>query len=106
MRSRMRQAGLELRIQLSLEANGDVAANLIDLSVKESVLQFDVAGSVQVTYWCAGGVSRTLILATNCRLATGEWIQAGGGRTTKPVRAYCAKTGRWRSTMLLSHCGW
>lgn len=41
-------AGLEIHNQLSLEANGDVDANLIDLSVKESVLQFDVAGYVQV----------------------------------------------------------
>lgn len=41
--------GLELHIQLSLEANGDVGANLIDLSVKESVLQFAAAGNVYVT---------------------------------------------------------
>ncbi len=42
------EAGMELRIRLSLDANGYVDANLIDLSVKESVLQFDAAGNVQM----------------------------------------------------------
>jgi hypothetical protein len=42
------EAGLDLRIDLRLEASGEVDANLIDLSVKESVLQFDAAGRTQV----------------------------------------------------------
>ena len=42
------EAGMALRIHLNLEANGEVDANLIDLSVKESVLQFDATGKVHV----------------------------------------------------------
>jgi hypothetical protein len=42
------EAGLDLRVPLRLEASGEVDANLIDLSVKESILQFDAAGKVRV----------------------------------------------------------
>ena len=42
------EAGMEMRVHLHLEATGEVDANLIDLSVKESVLQFDATGTVRV----------------------------------------------------------
>jgi hypothetical protein len=35
-------------VHLHLEASGEVDANLVDLSVKESVLQFDPRGEVNV----------------------------------------------------------
>ena len=42
------EAGMEIRVHLHLEVTGEVDANLIDLSVKESVLQFDATGTVRV----------------------------------------------------------
>jgi len=35
-------------LQLRLEASGEIDANLVDLSVKESVLQFNPQGNVTV----------------------------------------------------------
>jgi hypothetical protein len=35
------EAGAEVRLRLWLEASGEIDANLVDLSVKESVLQFN-----------------------------------------------------------------
>jgi hypothetical protein len=42
------EAGVEVRLHLRLEASGQVDANLIDLSVKESVLQLNTGGKVEV----------------------------------------------------------
>ena len=42
------EAGAKVRLQLRLEANGEIDANLVDLSVKESVLQLDPQGRVNV----------------------------------------------------------
>jgi hypothetical protein len=42
------EAGVEVRLHLRLEASGEIDANLVDLSVKESVLQFNPQGSVRV----------------------------------------------------------
>ncbi|MBU1750487.1 MAG: hypothetical protein KKA73_22625, partial [Chloroflexi bacterium] len=42
------EAGAEVRLRLHLEATGEVDANLVDLSVKESVVQFDAGGRVDV----------------------------------------------------------
>jgi len=42
------EAGVEVRLHLRLEASGEIDANLVDLSVKESVLQFNPQGSVVV----------------------------------------------------------
>jgi len=42
------EAGAEVRLQLRLEASGEIDANLVDLSVKESVLQFNPQGRVNV----------------------------------------------------------
>jgi hypothetical protein len=42
------EAGAEVRLRLRLEASGEVDANLVDLSVKESVLQFNPQGKVDV----------------------------------------------------------
>jgi hypothetical protein len=42
------EAGVDVRLELHLEASGQVDANLIDLSVKESVLQFNSQGRVEV----------------------------------------------------------
>jgi hypothetical protein len=42
------ESGAEVRLQLRLEASGEVDANLVDLSVKESVLQFNPQGRVEV----------------------------------------------------------
>ena len=41
------EAGSEVRVQLHLEASGEVDANLVDLSVKESVLQFNPRGHIE-----------------------------------------------------------
>jgi len=41
------EAGSEVRVHLHLEASGEVDANLVDLSVKESVLQFDPRGHIE-----------------------------------------------------------
>jgi len=41
------EAGSEVRVQLHLEASGEVDANLVDLSVKESVLQFNPHGHIE-----------------------------------------------------------
>jgi hypothetical protein len=41
------EAGVEVRLHVRLEASGEVDANLVDLSVKESVLQFDAEGKVE-----------------------------------------------------------
>lgn len=43
----MVEAGSEVRVQLHLEASGEVDANLVDLSVKESVLQFNPRGHIE-----------------------------------------------------------
>lgn len=40
------EAGAEVELHLRLEASGEIDANLVDLSVKESVLQFDARGKV------------------------------------------------------------
>jgi len=42
------ETGVEVRLHLRLEASGEIDANLVDLSVKESVLQFNPQGSVTV----------------------------------------------------------
>ena len=42
------ETGAELRVQLHLEATGDLDADLIDLSVKESVTQLNPRGRVEV----------------------------------------------------------
>jgi hypothetical protein len=42
------EAGAEVRLHLRLEASGEIDANLVDLSVKESVLQFNPQGKVDV----------------------------------------------------------
>ena len=41
------EAGSEVRVHLRLEASGEVDANLVDLSVKESVLQFNPHGHIE-----------------------------------------------------------
>jgi len=41
------EAGAEVNLQLRIEASGDVDANLVDLSVKESVVQFNPQGKVE-----------------------------------------------------------
>ncbi len=43
------EAGVEVRIELKLEATGEVDANLVDLSVKESVVQLNARGRVDVS---------------------------------------------------------
>jgi hypothetical protein len=40
------EAGAEVRVQLRLTATGDIDANLLDLSIKESVTQFNPQGHV------------------------------------------------------------
>ncbi len=42
------EAGVEVHLHLQLEASGEIDANLVDLSVKESVLQFNSEGKVEV----------------------------------------------------------
>jgi hypothetical protein len=42
------EPGVEVQLYLKLEASGDIDANLVDLSVKESVLQFNPQGKVDV----------------------------------------------------------
>ncbi len=42
------EAGAEIRLDLHIEATGEIDANLVDLSVKESVLQFNPQGKVDV----------------------------------------------------------
>ncbi len=42
------EAGVEVHLRLHLEASGKVDANLVDLSVKESVLQLNPQGKVEV----------------------------------------------------------
>jgi hypothetical protein len=42
------ESGAEVHLRLRLEASGEMDANLVDLSVKESVLQFNPQGRVQV----------------------------------------------------------
>ena len=42
------EAGVEVKLELSIEATGDIDANLVDLSVKESVVQFNPQGKVEV----------------------------------------------------------
>jgi hypothetical protein len=42
------EAGADVRLHLRLEASGEIDANLVDLSVKESVLQFNPRGKVDV----------------------------------------------------------
>jgi hypothetical protein len=42
------ESGAEVHVQLRLEASGEIDANLVDLSVKESVLQFNPQGKVEV----------------------------------------------------------
>ncbi|GAB4427530.1 MAG: hypothetical protein Fur0044_25410 [Anaerolineae bacterium] len=41
------EAGAEVKLNLSIEATGDIDANLVDLSVKESVTQFNPPGKVE-----------------------------------------------------------
>jgi hypothetical protein len=41
-------AGADIRIELHLDASGQIDANLVDLSVKESVLQLNAGGRVEV----------------------------------------------------------
>ncbi|MBN1956153.1 MAG: ATP-binding protein [Anaerolineae bacterium] len=41
------EAGAEVVLHLRLEASGEIDANLVDLSVKESVAQFDARGKVE-----------------------------------------------------------
>ena len=40
------EAGAEVRLQLRLEATGEIDANLVDLSVRESVVQLNRRGTV------------------------------------------------------------
>lgn len=42
------EAGAEVRLSLSIEATGEIDTNLIDLSVKESVIQFNPRGKVEM----------------------------------------------------------
>jgi len=42
------EAGADVRLHLRLETSGEIDANLVDLSVKESVLQFNPQGKVDV----------------------------------------------------------
>ena len=42
------EAGAEVQAQLHLEASGELEADLIGLSVKESVTQFNPRGEVEV----------------------------------------------------------
>ncbi|MCB0169348.1 MAG: ATP-binding protein [Anaerolineae bacterium] len=42
------EAGVEVKLELNIEAIGEIEANLIDLSVKESILQFNPNGQVEV----------------------------------------------------------
>jgi len=42
------EAGAEIGLHLRLTASGEIDANLVDLSVKESVLQFNPQGKVDV----------------------------------------------------------
>jgi hypothetical protein len=41
------EAGAEVSLELSIEASGEIDANLVDLSVKESVVQFNPQGKVE-----------------------------------------------------------
>jgi hypothetical protein len=41
------EAGAEVSLDLSIDATGDIDANLVDLSVKESVVQFNPQGKVE-----------------------------------------------------------
>jgi hypothetical protein len=41
------ESGVKVHVRLKLEASGEIDANLVDLSVKESVLQFDPQGKVE-----------------------------------------------------------
>lgn len=40
------ETGVEVKLELNIEATGDIDANLVDLSVKESVVQFNPQGKV------------------------------------------------------------
>jgi len=42
------ETGAKILLHLRLEASGEIDANLVDLSVKESVLQFNPQGRVEV----------------------------------------------------------
>jgi hypothetical protein len=42
------ESGAEVHLQVHLEASGEINANLVDLSVKESVLQFNPQGQTKV----------------------------------------------------------
>ncbi len=42
------ESGAQLQVRLTVEASGDMDANMVDLSVKESVMQFNSQASVQV----------------------------------------------------------
>ncbi len=41
------EAGVEVKLELTIEATGEIEANLVDLSVKESVVQFNPQGRVE-----------------------------------------------------------
>jgi hypothetical protein len=41
------EAGADIELKLSIQASGDLDANLVDLSVKESVVQFNPQGQVE-----------------------------------------------------------
>ena len=42
------ESGVEVQLHLKLEASGEIDANLVDLSFKESVLQLNPQGKVDV----------------------------------------------------------
>ena len=41
------EAGANIELDLTVQASGDLDANLVDLSVKESVVQFNPQGKVE-----------------------------------------------------------
>lgn len=41
------EAGAEVSLELSIGASGEIDANLVDLSVKESVVQFNPGSKVE-----------------------------------------------------------
>jgi hypothetical protein len=41
------EAGVDLHIQVQVQATGEIDANLVDLSVKESVMQLDARGKLE-----------------------------------------------------------
>jgi hypothetical protein len=41
------ESGAEVKVEVSMTATGEIDANLVDLSVKESVVQMDRRGRVQ-----------------------------------------------------------